>query len=160
MFLSNERDRATGETGSLESVEHAMKRVKDRRMYERYQALYLHLKGYSPEHISDIQNRHVKTIKSHIKAFEEGGLDALKMDFSTGAPPRLTEGQLETLVQIMNNRSPKRGGYSSGRKWTLQAIATCIEREFGYRYSLRGVSKLVERHAILKDSRSSRKTKY
>lgn len=156
MFSSNGLQGELEGSGKRElaKVEQAMKRVKDRRMYERYQALYLHLKGYSLEQIADVQNRHVKTIKSHIKVYAEGGIDALVMNFSPGAPQRLTESQVEGLAQIINGSSPKRRGYSNGSRWTLQAIASCIMAEFGLCYSLKGVSKLLQRHGIVKDIQS------
>lgn len=153
MNLSNGLRGVTEGAGrrELAEVELAMKRVKDRRMYERYQALYLHLKGYSLEQIADVQNRHVKTIKSHVKAYAEGGIAALDISFSPGAPQRMTESQVESLAQIINGSSPKRRGYSTGSRWTLQAIASCILAEFGLRYSLKGVSKLLQRHGVIKD---------
>lgn len=158
MFLSNGSQGASG--GSMDhgfaEIELAMKRAKDRRMFERYQTLYLHLKGYSPEQIADIQNRHVKTIKSHIRAYAEGGLDALGIRYSPGAPQRLSDNQVEILVRIIRDGSPKRKGYSSGTRWTLEAVAACILTEFGLSYSLKGVSKLLQRHGIQKDIQTGR----
>lgn len=77
----------------LENVTAAMKQVKDRRMYERYQAIYLHLKGNSMTVIADILNRNRMTVSNYIHAYENGGLPALQLKHSSGAPTRLTKEQ-------------------------------------------------------------------
>lgn len=46
----------------LEKVTEAMKQAKERRMYERYQAIYLHLKGTSMTAIAEILNRNRMTV--------------------------------------------------------------------------------------------------
>ncbi|MDT2287477.1 helix-turn-helix domain containing protein [Paenibacillus larvae] len=43
-------------------------------MYERYQAIYLHLKGTSMKAIADILNRNRMTVSSYIHTYENGGL--------------------------------------------------------------------------------------
>ncbi|WP_090673395.1 helix-turn-helix domain-containing protein [Paenibacillus tianmuensis] len=50
-----------GNTSKLEEVKQAMKKAKDRRMFERYQALYLHLQGTPAEAIAPVLDRSVKT---------------------------------------------------------------------------------------------------
>lgn len=63
----------------LEKVIAAMKQTKERRMYERYQAIYLHLKGTSMTAIADILNRNRMTVSSYIHTYENGGLAALQL---------------------------------------------------------------------------------
>ncbi len=58
----------------LEKVTEAMKQAKERRMYERYQAIYLHLKGTSMTAIAEILNRNRMTVSSYIHTYENGGL--------------------------------------------------------------------------------------
>ncbi|MGW9531020.1 terminase gpP N-terminus-related DNA-binding protein [Paenibacillus terrae] len=53
-----------------------MKKAKDRRMYERYQTLYLYLQGTEVEQIAHI----IKTVKGYIKAYTTGGLPGLQMN--------------------------------------------------------------------------------
>ncbi|WP_052947501.1 hypothetical protein [Aneurinibacillus tyrosinisolvens] len=43
-------------------IQTAMKEAKDRRSYERFQSVYLSLKGYPQREIADITGRCVKTI--------------------------------------------------------------------------------------------------
>ncbi|MDT2276924.1 helix-turn-helix domain containing protein [Paenibacillus larvae] len=60
----------------LAKVTAAMQQTKERRMYERYQAIYLHLKGTSMKAIADILNRNRMTVSSYIHTYENGGLGA------------------------------------------------------------------------------------
>lgn len=137
------------ENGSrLEEVKQAMKKAKDRRMFERCQALYLYLQGTRAEEIAPLLNRSVKTVKGYIQAFEKGGLSALHMNHSPGAPVRLTNEQQEKLKQTIVNSVPHDVGFTARHNWTLEIIAAFIQREFGYTYSLRGVSKMMHRQGV------------
>lgn len=132
-------------TSKLDEVTQAMKKAKSRRMYERYQALYLHLRGTSTKEIASILNRNTQTVKSYIDAYETGGLPALQMNHSPGAPVRLTKEQQAQLKHTIVNFVPHDVGFTARHNWTLEIIAALIEREFGYRYSLRGISKMMHR---------------
>lgn len=129
----------------LENVTAAMKQVKDRRMYERYQAIYLHLKGNSITAIADILNRNRMTVSHYIHAYENGGLTALQLKHSTGAPTRLTKEQQEQLKQTVAYATPHEVGFTAKHNWTLELIAAYVKREWGHSYSLRGMSKVMER---------------
>ncbi len=85
----------------LENVTEAMKQAKERRMYERYQAIYLHLKGTSTIAIAGILNRNRMTVSSYIHMYENGGLAALQLKYSSGAPTRLTKEQQDQLKQTI-----------------------------------------------------------
>ncbi|REE77726.1 transposase [Paenibacillus taihuensis] len=129
----------------LEEVTQAMKQVKERRMYERYQAVYLHLKGTSMTEIAGILNRCRMTVSSYIHAYESGGLTALQRKYSSGAPTRLTKQQQQQLKHIIANSIPHEVGFTSKYNWTLELIAAYVEREWSHRYSLPGISKVLER---------------
>lgn len=135
-------------TSSFDEITKAMKKAKDRRMYERYQALYLHLQGTQAEAIASILNRSVKTVKGYIHAYETGGLSALQMNHSPGAPVRLTKEQQEKLKQTIVSSVPHDVGFTARHNWTLEIIAAFIEREFGHVYSLRGISKMMHRQGL------------
>ncbi|MFU2154706.1 IS630 family transposase, partial [Paenibacillus larvae] len=128
---------------ALNEVTQAMKQAKKRRMYERYQALYLHLKGKSVKEIAETLNRSAETVKNYIQAYETGGLAALQMKYSPGAPAGLSAEQQEKLKQTIIHSLPHEVGFTARHNWTLKIIAAFIEREFGHRYSLRGVSKIM-----------------
>lgn len=129
----------------LEKVTEAMKQAKERRMYERYQAIYLHLKGRSMTAIAGILNRNRMTVSSYIHTYESGGLAALQLKCSTGAPTRLTKEQQEQLKQTIAFSVPHEVGFTAKHNWTLELIAAYVEQEWSHRYSLRGISKVMER---------------
>lgn len=133
---------------SLEEVTHAMKQEKERRMYERYQTEYLHLKGKPVTEIAETLNRSKETVNSYIRSYQTGGLEALQMKYSSGAPTRLTKEQQEQLKQTIVLSVPDDVGFTARYNWTLEIIAAYIEREFGHRYSLRGVSKMMHRQGL------------
>lgn len=139
---------AMKQTVEFEEIKQAMKKAKDRRMFERYQALYLHLQETRVEQIAPILNRSVKTVKGYIRAYKADGLSGLQMNHSPGAPVRLTKEQQEELKQTIVNSVPHEAGFTARHNWTLQIIAALIKREFGQTYSLRGVSKMMHREGL------------
>ncbi|MET3210897.1 UNVERIFIED_CONTAM: transposase [Paenibacillus sp. PvR008] len=135
-------------SASFQEIQTAMKQVKKRRMYERYQTLYLYLQGTEVEQIAHTINRSAKTVKGYIQAYETGGLPGLQMNHSPGAPVRLTPEQQEKLKQTIVNSVPHDVGFTARHNWTLEIIAALIRREFGVTYSLRGISKMMHRQGL------------
>ncbi len=135
-------------SASFQEIQTAMKQAKDRRMFERYQTLYLYLQGTEVEQIAHIINRSPKTVKGYIQAYETRGLSGLQMNHSPGAPVRLTKEQLEKLKQTIVDSVPHHVGFTARHNWTLEIIAAFIKREFGQTYSLRGISKMMHRQGL------------
>lgn len=129
---------------ALTEVEERLRTTKDRRMYERLQAVRLHIMGRPVKEISGILCRSEKTIRSYIHTYETEGLSSLHMRFSPGRSSRLTLEQRDELKQVIVNQVPADVGFTAKFNWTLQLIADYIERTYGHRYSIRGVSKLME----------------
>jgi transposase len=129
----------------LEQVAEAMKQARERRMYERYQAIYLYLKGTAMTEIADILNRNRMTVSNYIHAYKNGGLSALQLKHSSGAPSRLTKEQRDQLKQTVAYLVPHEVGFAAKHNWTLELIAAYVEQQWGHRYSLRGISKVMER---------------
>lgn len=130
---------------ALIEIEALMKKAKDRRMFERYQAIYLHVKGKNAQEISEIIGRTQRTIYKYLRAYREVGVVGLQMNYSTGAPERLTKQQQEQLKHTIISKVPNEVGFLSKYSWTLYLIGEYIKREFGHTYSLRGISKMAHR---------------
>jgi transposase len=130
---------------ALKAVEERIKQTKDRRMYERYQTIRLHLMGNTTSQIALILGRTSKTIKAYIDAYNKLGLNGLIMKQSTGKPTRLSKDQQTQLKQTIIDHVPHEVGFTGKFNWTLEIIASYILREFGHTYSIRGVSKLMHR---------------
>lgn len=109
---------------------------------------YLHLKGNTITRIAETLNRSRETVSTYIRTYQNGGLAALRIKHSPGAPPRLTKEQQEQLKQVIVSSTPHEVGFTARHNWTLEIIATYMEREFGQRYSLRGVSKMMHRRGL------------
>lgn len=125
-------------------VEMAMKKTDNRRQFERYQVIYLYLKGFKQKEIAEIVLRSTKTVSTYIQAYRKNGLDSLVMGHSTGAPRKLTEQQEQELVQVIAYQTPHDVGYDNHYNWTLAIMADFIEKEWGQTYTLRGTSRLLQ----------------
>lgn len=132
-------------TKEFQEIEIRMKKEKDRRMFERYQTLYLHFHGLNNEQIAMIIGRCTKTVSQYLKAYRNHGLQGLEMKFSPGAPERLSKVQQEQIKETIVNCLPHEVGFTAKHNWTLHLIGQWIQREFGHTYSLRGISKMVHR---------------
>jgi transposase len=97
------------------------------------------------------------------RAFRKNGRKALQPKLIPGRPPRLHKTQIRRLKMILL-RGPGAIGYST-ELWTLQRIAQLIEKEFGVRYHIGHVWKVMsqelgwscqkpERRAIQRDEKA------
>src|SRR4051794_16176272 len=101
-----------------QEVEKRLKHEKNRRIYERYQTVRLHLMGNSVNQIATILNRSEKTIGTYLRSYKKHGLEGLTMKFSTGKPPRLTPEQQAQLKQSIINSVPHEVGFTAKFNWT------------------------------------------
>lgn len=113
-------------------------------MYERLQSIRLRLMGMPVSEIANILCRSEKTIRIYLHAYEKEGISGLIMRFSPGRSSRLTKDQRDELKRVIVNQVPADVGFTARFNWTLQLIADYIEHMYGCKYSLRGVSKLME----------------
>lgn len=130
-------------TEKIEELQTAMKETTNRRMYERYQAVYLSLQGYKQKEIAQITGRTTKSIYHYMKAYKEKGIDGLAMGHSPGAPRKLTPEQEQKLVETVAYKQPVDVGFPARYNWTLALVKQLIENSWGKTYTLRGVSILL-----------------
>lgn len=128
---------------AIQKMLESMKATNDKRMYERYQTIYLYLQGYSKKEIANLIGRTEKTIYNYVNAYEEKGMDGLIMGQSPGAPRKLTPEQEQELVQVISTSLPVDVGFPAKHNWTLAIIASFIKKEWNQTYTLRGVSRLL-----------------
>jgi transposase len=129
----------------LQEIEKRLKQEKDRRMFERYQTIRLHLLGHKKMEIVTIIGRSERTVRTYLQHYQQSGLDGLEMKFSPGRTERLTKEQRAELKKTIMESLPDEVGFTAKFNWTLHLIGEYIKREFGSQYSIRGVSKLMER---------------
>ncbi len=128
-----------------ESLLQAMRQTTDKRLYERYLAVLLHLEGKTQQEIADILHRTRKTISEYIHSYQDGGLSELALDHSPGKPRSLTPEQEQRLAEIIKNQQPSDVGFEAKSTWTLKLVAAYVEREFGQPFSEKGISRVLQR---------------
>lgn len=77
------------------------------------------------------------------KQLADGGLRALRRRIAPGRPARLTDAQQLVLWQALA-RGAVAAGYPSDR-WTMSRVRQLIEREFGVRYHVKYINRLLRR---------------
>lgn len=80
-----------------------------------------------------------------MKAYKKEGIAGLRMGISTGKPPRLTVEQRAELAELITKKTPADVGFAPYTNWTLALLVSLTERKWSASYSLRGMSKLLER---------------
>lgn len=129
-----------------QELEKRLKQEKNRRMYERYQTIYLHaVKQMSVKEIAEIIRRNPITVNTYIQSYQEKGLAGLVMGISTGAPEQLTAEQQQQLKQTIITQFPHEVGFPAKHNWTLALAAAYVKREFERSYSIGGMAKLLHR---------------
>lgn len=128
-----------------EQLIQAMRQTTDKRLYERYLAVLLHLEGQTQQEIADILHRTRKTIGEYIHSYQDGGLSELALDHSPGKPRTLTPEQEQHVAEMLKNQLPSDVGFEAKSTWTLKLIAAYVEREFGQTFSEKGISRVLQR---------------
>jgi transposase len=134
-----------GTAARLEEIKAAMKEIKDKRMYERYQCIFLFLSGESRQRITTILNRNIDTIGSYIRTYCKDGLQGLELNHSPGRPTRLTPEQEQELHQTIVNKKPVDVGFPAHMNWTSGLIRQWIEKQYQVKYAERGIRQLLYR---------------
>ncbi|MNC33701.1 hypothetical protein D3C75_821050 [compost metagenome] len=120
-------------------LEKRLKQEKNRRMYERYQTIYLHAVKQMPvNEIAEVIRRNPVTVNTYIKSYLEKGLDGLVLGVSTGAPEQLTVEQQQQLKQTIIMKLPHEVGFPAKHNWTLALAAGYVKREFERSYTIAG----------------------
>ncbi len=133
----------------------------------RRQALSLLDKGYSLNEVGDLLGCAPSSVMRWRDARAAGGQKALKVRFSPGRPPKLTEEQKKKLMKLL-----LKGAVASGYRtelWTLKRIAEIIKKRFRVQYHPSHVARLMhdtgwscqkpERRAVERDEAEIRRWK-
>ncbi|MDG0812355.1 helix-turn-helix domain-containing protein [Cohnella rhizosphaerae] len=122
----------------------AMKDTQDKRMFQRYQAVFMYKSGYAVRDIQSVSQLSEKTIYTYIRSYEQSGLEGLAIGSSPGAPRKLTAEQETRLIQLVTSRRPDELELAGQARWTLKLVSALIEREFNQTYTPRGTSRLLQ----------------
>jgi transposase len=126
-------------------VKSMMKETKVKRMYERYQCIFLLLSGEPRHRIATILNRGMDTIGFYIQAYCKEGLEGLELEHSPGRPKLMTADQEKVLYLTIVDKKPADVGFPANMNWTAVLVRKWIENEFQIKYSERGARQLLYR---------------
>lgn len=129
----------------MKEIKKLMKSTDNKRMYERYLAVFHHLKGETNRAIAKIIQRTEQTVGTYIKKYRNEGLEGLEMNHSPGAPKKLTDKQEKILVEIITTKTPDETGFIARKNWTAPLIKEWIKNEFSVEYSENGTRDLLNR---------------
>ena len=129
----------------IQAVKAAIKKTKDKRMYQRYMVVLYCLKGYLNSEISKFVDLCQHTVGAYVNKYKEFGLTGLELAHSPGAPRMLTAEQEKKLVDIITNNTPDEVGFPNKKNWNIGIIKQWIFNTFGVQYSYSGMADALHR---------------
>lgn len=129
----------------IDEVKNVMKVEKNVRMYKRYSVILKHLQGISNKDIAKMELLEVHAVGNYIKKYHDGGLDALEIKYSPGAPRKMKPEQESRLVEIITNNIPEQLGFGNLCNWTIAIIQQLIKNEFNIEMCHSGVATALHR---------------
>jgi transposase len=107
----------------------------------RLQAIRLLKAGKTYRDVASIVGSSLSSVVRWQRAFRKEGKRGLRVKPSPGRTPLLHKRQRERLVRLLL-QGPMEAGYST-HLWTLRRIGDLIHREFGVRYTIPSVWKVM-----------------
>ncbi len=129
----------------IQAVKEAMKKTKDKRMYQRYMVVLYHLKGYFNKDIAKMVELCQHTVGIYVNKYKENGLNGLALRHSPGAPRMLTSEQESRLVEVITTHTPDEVGFPNRKNWYVDIIRQWIHDNFGVQYSYTGMIDVLHR---------------
>ena len=129
----------------IHELSEMMRTTKNKRLYERYQAVKLVLEGFQMKEVARMINRDPHTIGNYMKSYKKGGIEALQPKKQSGRPKRLTQAQEEELLEIIAYKTPEEVGFPARANWTLSLASQLIARKWGFTYTLKGTANILHR---------------
>jgi len=118
------------------------KKAQDWREARRLRAWELKEKGWSQTAIAEALGVSKAAVSDWMRRGREGGPEALLTQPKSGAPRRLSDEQVGRLPHLLQPGAEHFG--FRGEVWTRRRVASVIEREFGVRYSLTQVGRILK----------------
>lgn len=133
----------------LAAVKNAMNQEKLPRVHRRYKALYLFLTGKTCKEVGETLGITPITVSNINRAYKKQGLAGMYDKVIPGRPPRLNEEQLADVRRIVLESNPQEMGLGKKDHWTASLIASYIKDNYGYSYSVRGITRMLEQMGIV-----------
>jgi len=121
----------------------ATDKLQNWREARRLRAFELDQKGWSGTAIAEALGVTAGAVSQWLKRAREDGKGALRHRKGSGRPPKLSEGDLQRLPELLT-KGPASFGFR-GAVWTRRRIGEVIRRTFGVKYSASHVGRLLNR---------------
>jgi len=145
IWLMHSTSTAADNNYCLQEITAAMKETKSKRLYLRYQVVFLHLKGYTNKEIAGMVGLCQHTVGIYVNAYKAEGIAGLVMGKSTGAPKFLTTVQEQQLFSVITTQTPDQVGIHNRKNWDTPAARQWVKENFAVEYSARGMLKVLHR---------------
>ncbi len=148
MPKSNKICEQDNQSPEIQAIKASMKKTKDKRMYQRYRVIYLHLKGYTNRDIAKEEGfceHTVGTYISKIVFYDKGGLDGLSPKPIPGAPRLLTPEQEKELALVITTKTPDEVGFPNRKNWYINIVQQWVKNTWDVKYSHRGMAEVLYR---------------
>lgn len=119
----------TGSSPDYEKLVELYKNEKNAKLKERYLALVLMHEFQNCTTVAELVKKSRTTIQSWVKAFNEGGIEAIVPNSPPGCPSRLSEEQKEELKKDILTH-PRKLGYEFSN-WEGKSVSEHIKIKFG-----------------------------
>ena len=119
------------------------RQTKDLAPAIRLRAIAMVLEGYTRGETARVQGVEVATLAGWVRRYNEGGAEGLATRPTGGSACRIDAGQ-QAQVKAWMEEGPdlERDGLT---RWRVADIRARIEREFGVKYTVEGVRRLLRR---------------
>lgn len=130
---------------AIDDIKAAMKKTKDKRMYQRYLVILHYLKGFNNTQISEKVELYKHTVGIYVNKYKANGLDGLALNHSPGAPRMLTGEQETSLINVITSKTPDEVGFPNKKNWNVNIIKQWVIDNFKVEYSYTGMIDLLHR---------------
>ena len=129
-----------------ERLEEAFKAASDRRMRDRYQAVLMAARGRARGQIAQDLGTDPRTVRRWLKAYAEGGVQGLQIQWAPGRERKIPE---ELAAQIVEWVKAGPAGCGLDRaNWTYEELAQHLFQTHGIKVSEWAMRQLCRRHGI------------
>ncbi len=129
----------------IQAIKAAMKKTKNKKMYQRYHVIYLHLKGKTNRDIAKEEGFCEHTVGTYISKYNKTGLDGLNPKPNPGAPRLLTPEQEKELELVITTKTPDEVGFPNRKNWYINIVQEWVKNTWGVQYSHRGMAEVLYR---------------
>lgn len=116
------------------------------RLRDRIQAVLMSARGRSRKEVALDLGRSPRTVLRWLTAFEHGGLDALRIAWGTGRPPKIPEAFAEEILEWV--RVGPSGCGLDRANWTYEELAEHLFRTHGLRVGTRTMGDFCRAHGV------------